>query len=775
MLLALAALSASATPAGAYYTGPHADITTDAMTAEGFGPDAAGVAQVNNWFVDFYENETVNPFSGHADLKTRLGALNLFTESWSDEVVDAAERGHFDSSTPGLADTAGMTREWDRLRRVTWTLSREACATRDALQLLGVLGISLHQVQDFYTHTNWIEPQRAGGAEVPLGSDGPGWQARGFGSGPTWFDVPAAARDQVTIYTAATAEGRRQHGEWDGSDTGVASDGNRTLSGTMAKDWHGRPLYLQSAIAAYFATRQWLRAVRAWVADEACWARAQRYSEHLRDLRHDQAGSFGISRYAGRWQGQGDPALGGGVSGPGSSLLNLRAVIRSYFKPRLVPLVLRGRTAFRARFEGYTVFGGPNPGRVQGLVTRMADTEPVGELGPVPSSQDLQRSMRFVVLRVLRMEGIHLGDPVNDHADLYARARIAGQPFASAVIHGHDSFSFPDPHEPTTWLKAVPAVPDEGEPVESIEVEVATGDVRSAGTDDDVLLRLGQGLRFPLDKRLYDDFERGDRDTYSVPIDAAVQAGMRVGDITRVQIEKARDGIAGGWRLAGVRLRVNGRVVYSNRRVDRWLEDDRRTWTAPDFARRAPRGSKVPVWLRLDEDDFLFGGDDAGDVNPYDRRRTVSVGYAPGPPLERTTTGGGLLGGRLDDGGEATVRYRLETITPEPIRLLPAPPRPSPPPPPIARPDLLVTAFSYSGVTVRNAGPGPAGPFRLRAADATRSAVQSFAGLAAGASETRGLTGLACEGNYVAAVDDLAQVGETDETNNTRSSEAVVC
>ena len=254
---------------------------------------------------------------------------------------------------------------------------------------------------------------------------------------------------------------------------------------------------------------------------------------------------------------------------------------------------------------------------------------------------------------------------------------------------------------------------------------------------------------------------------------------MRVGDITRVQIEKARDGIAGGWRLAGVRLRVNGRVVYSNRRVDRWLEDDRRTWTAPDFARRAPRGPKVPVWLRLDEDDFLFGGDDTGDVNPYDRRRTVSVGYAPGPPLERTTTGGGLLGGRRDDGGEATVRYRLETITPEPIRVLPPPRRR----PPAAarprrrhpRPDLVVTAFSYSGVTVRNAGPGPAGPFRLRAGNATTGVVRSFAGLAAGASETRGLTGLACEGNYVAAVDDLAQVDETDETNNTRSSEAVVC
>jgi hypothetical protein len=36
------------------------------MTAEGFGADAVGVAQVNNWFVDIYENGSKVPFSGHA-------------------------------------------------------------------------------------------------------------------------------------------------------------------------------------------------------------------------------------------------------------------------------------------------------------------------------------------------------------------------------------------------------------------------------------------------------------------------------------------------------------------------------------------------------------------------------------------------------------------------------------------------------------------------------------------------------------------------------------
>ena len=140
--------------------------------------------------------------------------------------------------------------------------------------------------------------------------------------------------------------------------------------------------------------------------------------------------------------------------------------------------------------------------------------------------------------------------------------------------------------------------------------------MRFAGTDDDVHLRLGRRLRFPLDKRLYDDFERGDRDTYSVPIDEAVADGMRVGDITRVQIEKSRDGIAGGWRLAGVRLRVNGRVIYSNRSVDRWLEKGRRTWTALDFVPARPAATRIPVSLRLGEDDLLYGDDERATSTP---------------------------------------------------------------------------------------------------------------------------------------------------------------
>ena len=742
-MLAAAIALAAAAPADAYDTGAHFEITEDAMRAEGFNPDPIGVAQVNNWFVDFYEQADSNPFSGHGGFLKRLLAGAIRTEGWPDDLVDAAQRTHFDSSTSTLFNTAGVTAEWDRLRRATFTLAREARDANDRAKLLAVLGMSLHQVQDFYTHTNWVEP------ESGLGAEGPGWQARGLGSSPTWFDVPTAVRDGVTVYTANTEGHPRQHGSWN-------TDNNTSLTSAMAKDWPGRPLYLQSAISSYFASRQWLQAVRSWVGDDAFWRRAQGFRANQRHLDHDLDGAFKISLYSGHWQGQGEPL--GGERGPGGSLISLRQAIKHYFQPTFNIGNLRGRSEYRSRFEG--------------LIRRLADPNPPGQIAPVPSSQELQRAMRIVVLRVLNMRGRGLGDPGPDDADMYANVRIAGQPMASAVIHGHDRYSFPNPNEPFTWIKAVPAVPNEGEPVESIEVEVKTGDVRFAGTNDDVFLRLGRDLRFNLDKRLYDDFERDDRDRYSVPIDDAVRRGMRVGDIREVTIEKARDGLGGGWRLGGIKLFVNGRPLYSKRNINRWLEDDRRRFTAPDFVRSAPRGTKIPVWLRINEDDLVYGADDDGDINPFDKRRTVAVGYSPGAPLERETTGGGRHGGRLDDGDEATIRYRLETIAPETMRAEPPPP---PPPPPTLRPDLVITEFFFSTITVKNQGAAVSGPFRVRAGNATTSVFRSFGSLAPGESATQQLAGLACEGAYTALADDLAQVTESDETNNTAPSGPVIC
>jgi hypothetical protein len=740
LALGVATALAIASPALAYDTGPHSELTRDAMASEGFRNDAIGVAQVNNWFVDLYEQAGKNPYTGHGGFWKRLLTGAIRTEHWRDDVIAAADRSHFDSSTTYLFNTAGVTHEWDRLRRSVWTIAREARDENDPAKLLTVLGVSLHQVQDFYTHTNWMEP---GGI---LGGEGPNWVAEGFGTSPTWFDIPADKRDAHTIYTANTQGHPRQHGNWN-------SDRNRNLKNNMNKDWPGRPLWLESAVTAYFASRQWVEAVRSWVGDDAFWQRVQGYRADQGDLNHDLRGSFNISLYGGHWQGEGEPL--GGEHGAGGSLLDLRSAIKNYFEGAFHFGTLSGRTEYRGRFEK--------------LIRRIADPNAPGVVAPVPSSQSLQRDTRIVVLRILKYRSHGLGDPGPDDADMYARVRIDGQLMASSNIEGFDSFGFGNPYEPWTWIKAVPAVPNEREPVSSMEVEVRTADVSRAGTDDDVYLRVGPNLRFPLDKRLYDDFERGDRDWYSVPIDAATDNGLRVGDIRQVGIEKSRDGIAGGWKLGGVRLRVNGRTVYTNQHIDRWLEDNHRTWTATNFTPRSPRGSRIPVRLKLGEDDALYGGDDHGDINPFGHRRDVLVSYPLGTLIpRRTTRGGNTYGGRLGDGDEAEITYRLETITPE---LIKAPP---PPPPPGPKGDLIITDFNLGSITVKNQGPGPAGPFRVTMDDTISSRHESFAGLAAGASETRTIEGLGCH-NWTAFVDDLNQVDETDETNNTRPVAAFIC
>jgi hypothetical protein len=278
-----------------------------------------------------------------------------------------------------------------------------------------------------------------------------------------------------------------------------------------------------------------------------------------------------------------------------------------------------------------------------------------------------------------------------------------------------------------------------------------------------------------------------------------VLAGLKVGDITRVQIEKASDGVAGGWRLRGVKLVVNGRTLYGRDGIERWLEDDHRTWRAPDFVASAPSGTALPVTLDLwDEDSNVYGGDDHGDLNRYDNRKRLVLAYTPGTGVRATATGGSALSGRIGDGDKASVTYTIETLTPTPapppivvappVEPLPpvvvAPPAttptPPPPPPPPAgpKPDLVISAMGFVdptdlyAFTVTNQGAADAGPFRV---DVPGEGTWTFPGLAAGASATRTFRTMCKVANETATADALGQVAESDETNNARSFEETVC
>jgi hypothetical protein len=224
--------------------------------------------------------------------------------------------------------------------------------------------------------------------------------------------------------------------------------------------------------------------------------------------------------------------------------------------------------------------------------------------------------------------------------------------------------------------------------------------------------------------------------------------------------------------------------------VNKWLEDDHRTARA-SMSRDHRTSDIVPVWVSLEEDDYLYGFDDDGDVNPFDRNTAVSFGYVPGREITREDTGGKRLSGRLgmQNGEQGQVRLRMSTIgidAPPPLPADPTPtptptpsptatpiptPTPTPTPPPNNKPDLVITAFDATSITVNNQGSGPAGPFSI---SATSYPPMTSAGLAPGASQTFG-SGHGCTfGPHHAVVDPMDQVKESDENNNTADID-VIC
>lgn len=110
--------------------------------------------------------------------------------------------------------------------------------------------------------------------------------------------------------------------------------------------------------------------------------------------------------------------------------------------------------------------------------------------------------------------------------------------------------------------------------VSSLRVKITTADVSWAGTDDDVTVTLA-GRSWNLDNEDHDDFERGATNTFALD----PQTSFYQSDIHSVRIHKSPDGVAGGWKLKGVEVIVNGSTIYDNQSINRWLEDDNRTWS----------------------------------------------------------------------------------------------------------------------------------------------------------------------------------------------------
>ncbi len=280
-LIGLALIGAFGVMGGAraFDTGHHADLTREAMAEFGMSNDAIGVAQVENWLVDYYSNQPT------AGLEDELGRL------------------HFDN----LDTTDKVRNYWWRLTINTRSAVRAAAIGHDPLKVVALTGMSLHAVQDFYTHSNWVEMQRA--AANPANY-----------STRTWFDATPGP-GVLTLWT----------GKYPAANPAaplLTDHGNYTVG--MNHDSYVRPRWDEAYVYGWNGSRQWIASIQRWVNEAdptgATWTsvRTLALSQANRDaLQRD----LGASHWGSEWitlKGQ-DGHWKGNRSGSGAAFLKSQA------------------------------------------------------------------------------------------------------------------------------------------------------------------------------------------------------------------------------------------------------------------------------------------------------------------------------------------------------------------------------------------------------------------------------------------------------------------
>jgi len=175
MILTLFFFLLLAKPAFAFDTGHHSDLTKEALQDQGFGETAIQTVQVQNWLVDYFSSSPTSSIEGDV---AKLHFDNLFT-------------------------TEQIRNYWGRLSVNTRSAVQQAAREKDTLKLLTILGISLHAVQDFYSHSNWVETH-------PRSTTGP-YRPE------TWFDsppVPSSSRLYTGSYPKLRPEAVVLHGDY---------------------------------------------------------------------------------------------------------------------------------------------------------------------------------------------------------------------------------------------------------------------------------------------------------------------------------------------------------------------------------------------------------------------------------------------------------------------------------------------------------------------------------------------------------------------------------
>lgn len=167
----------------AFDTWWHAECTRKAMVANGFSADARLAAQVSNYITDFHSAAL---FGTGIPEKQRVEVLKLKQEM-------SYEYMHFDA----IFTTADIRQNWDKIYANTvqalkkYYNNPEVKSGFRLIILYNILGASLHIVQDFYSHSNWVNTYVAN-RKLPV---------------PTWYGEDSLYRNSLTLFTGAYPDG----------------------------------------------------------------------------------------------------------------------------------------------------------------------------------------------------------------------------------------------------------------------------------------------------------------------------------------------------------------------------------------------------------------------------------------------------------------------------------------------------------------------------------------------------------------------------------------
>lgn len=372
-------LAATATLSLAFDTGHHSDLTRDALSDFGMSDASIKVCQVENWLVDYYSNQEVGV---------------------DDHIIHDCEKLHADN----LFTAQAVSNYWRRLAYNSKLAFESAARSKNPRKVLALLGMGLHIVQDFYTHSNWAELKKA---------------PRAFDyATTTFFDAPS-------IQGVFTGKYGNPLNSADLPEHGGYSHG-------VNHDSYVRPNWDKAYVFAYSASCQWINQAKQWVSaiDSGTWDKARQIGltgAELRQLDSDLDASYKISLWVkngphnGHWKGSGsgDLASFGAFSAKWVPLTRDSVFVKD-IKERNWQKLLSGG------LEGSLDLGLDKPAPQNVSIAKFA------------------LNKRAILVRTLNIEDLSRQDWPLDEADMFAKITVAGQAFIEATQQNKKK-------TPTSW------------------------------------------------------------------------------------------------------------------------------------------------------------------------------------------------------------------------------------------------------------------------------------------------------------------------------------